>query len=113
MTQINLLPPEIRRRRQARRQALLLAAGVLGIVLLLLVYYGIQAGRLSSANSGLARQKATNARLQAEVDQLSHFSQLQQDLANKKQLLGTLTANEVRSSTVLDDIATFTPDVLW
>jgi type IV pilus assembly protein PilN len=113
MAQINLLPPEIRRRRQARRQAVMLAAGVLGIVVLLLVFYGVQAGRLSAANSGLTRQRATNARLQAEVDQLSHFSQLQQQLANKKQLLVTLTQNEVRWSTVLADIATFIPDDVW
>jgi len=113
MRQINLLPPEIRRRREARRQAILLGIGVLGIVLVLLAVYAFQAGRLSSANSKLQAQRQTNADLQAEVAQLSRFEQLQQELSNKRSLLGSLTQNEVRWSTILADIATDIPEDVW
>jgi Tfp pilus assembly protein PilN len=113
MSQINLLPPEIRRRRQARQQAMLLAAGVGAIVLIMLLIYALQAGRLSSANKRLAEQQRTNETIQTQVNQLQQFATLEQELANKRQLLGSLTQNEVRWSGVLRDIATFIPSDVW
>jgi Tfp pilus assembly protein PilN len=110
---INLLPPEIVRRRQARRQAALLAAGVAALALVMLLVYVVQAGRLSTSNSKLAEQERTNAGIQAEINRLQQFAQQQQDLSNKRQLLVALTANEVRWSGVLRDIATFIPSDVW
>jgi Tfp pilus assembly protein PilN len=113
MRQINLLPPEVVRRRRARRLTTLLSIGVAGLVVLMLLIYVVEAARLSSANSQLARQQHTNATLQAKVDQLSSFARDQQTLANKRQILASLTQNEVRWSVILSDLATIIPQNVW
>lgn len=113
MRQINLLPPEVIRRRRARRITSMLGAGVIGLVVLMLLIFVLEAARLSSANSKLAQQERTNAQLQAQVDQLSRFAQDQQTLATKRQLLASLTQNEVRWSVILSDVATVIPQNVW
>ncbi|MCA1834181.1 MAG: PilN domain-containing protein [Actinomycetota bacterium] len=113
MRQINLLPREIVERRRARQVTLVMAAGVGGLVALLLIVTILQAGRLSGANARLERQNAENRNLQAQVNQLSRFAELQRELANKQQLLGALTTSEVRWSVILSDVATVIPADVW
>jgi Tfp pilus assembly protein PilN len=113
MRQINLLPREILERRRTRQMTLILAAGIGGLIALLLLITIIQASRLSGARSRLERRQAENRKLQAQVAQLSRFSDLQKQLANKQDLLSALTTDEIRWSVILSDIATVIPADVW
>ncbi|HJR19611.1 MAG TPA: PilN domain-containing protein, partial [Actinomycetota bacterium] len=53
------------------------------------------------------------SRLQRQVTQLQGFAQLQQTLRTKEQLLGQLTAGEVRWSLLLNNISLVIPSDVW
>lgn len=113
MRQINLLPSDIAERRRARQITLMLGAAGLALVAVLVLVFIIQAARLSGERGNLAEQERTNDRLQRQVTQLQGFAQLQTTLRTKEQLLGQLTANEVRWSLLLNNISLVIPSDVW
>lgn len=113
MRRVNLLPREIIERRRTRQVTLVLAASLGGLAALLLLVTIVEAGRLSNARGRLDHQGTVNRNLQAQVTQLSRFADLQQELVNKQQLLTALTANEIRWSMILSDVATVIPADVW
>ena len=113
MRQINLLPSDIAERRRARQITTLLVAGGLVLVAILALVFVVQAARLSGTRGDLEAQERTNARLQRQVTQLQGFAELQTTLRTKEQLLGQLTANEVRWSLILNNISLVIPSDVW
>jgi Tfp pilus assembly protein PilN len=113
MRQINLLPSDIAERRRARQITLLLAAGVAAVVAVLALFYVVTAARLSGERDELQAQERANTRLERQVRQLQSFAQLQLTLRTKEQLLGQLTANEVRWSLLLNNISLVIPSDVW
>jgi len=113
MRQINLLPPEILERRRARQITSLLALGGLALVAILVLIFIVQAARLGGERGKLDDIKASNARLQRRVNQLASFSDLQNQVRTKEQLLGQLTTNEVRWSLLLNNISLVIPSDVW
>lgn len=113
MRQINLLPSDIAERRRARQITLMLGAAGLALVAVLVLVFIIQAARLSGERGNLAEQERTNDRLQRQVTQLQGFAQLQTTLRTKEQLLGQLTANEIRWSLLLNNISLVIPSDVW
>lgn len=110
---INLLPPEILERQRARRRTMAVVA--LGLVVLLLLggFYVLQLMRIQNLEDDLAAQQAVNRDLQAQIDELRDVAQLQQQLADSRELLGDLLANQVYWSGVLRDIALVIPGETW
>ena len=77
MSQVNLLPPSFAHvRRRNSRRSLILGAGV-AVLVLLLGYWFLQSQKLSDVNEQVAAQNATNTQIQAQIDQLQQFQQLQ------------------------------------
>lgn len=113
MRQINLLPSQIAERRRARQITVLLGAAGLVLVALLALIFVVQAARLSGERGKLDAQERSNRTLQRRVTQLQGFAQLQQTLRTKEQLLGQLTANEVRWSLLLNNISLVIPSDVW
>ena len=113
MRQINLLPPVIAERRRARQITLMLGAAGLALVAVLALVFIVQAARLSGERGNLTEQREANSRLQRRVTQLQGFAQLQTTLRTKEQLLGQLTANEVRWSLLLNNISLVIPSDVW
>jgi Tfp pilus assembly protein PilN len=113
MRQINLLPPEIAARRRARQVTALLALGGVALLALLALVYGVQAARLAGERSRLEAARRQTASLERQVAQLRSFADLQQTLRTKEQLLGRLTANEVRWSVILADVSLQIPAEVW
>jgi Tfp pilus assembly protein PilN len=109
MTQVNLLPPELRAREATRRQTSLVV--LVGLVVLGLIgaFYFLQVMSLSHAQDDLAAQEAVNAQLQAQVRDLQQFAELQNQLAAKQQLLATVFTDEVSWSGVLVDVSRIIP----
>jgi len=110
VSQVNLLPPEIRQQERTRRLTLIvIGAGVVALALIGLFYF-VQTMRLAGAEDELAVQQATNELLQQQIAELQPYSDLQTQLQAQKQLLATVYANEVAWSGVLLDISRIIPD---
>ncbi len=110
MSQVNLLPPELREKQVSRRLTTL-AAGLGAVVIaLIVVFYFFQTMRLSDAQDELAQQKQANDQLQSQIGELQPFADLQAELATKQQLVDTLYLNEVSWASVLLDVSRVIPD---
>ena len=113
MSQVNLLPPELRQRQASRRLASLLIAAGLGVLALIGVFYFMQTQKLSDAQSELEAQLATNAELAAEIESLSQYDALQAELVAKEALVESLYVNEVSWSSALLDVSRVIPDAQY
>lgn len=113
MSQVNLLPPELRQRLAIRRTTSLVVAVALGVLALIGVFYFLQLQRLADAEDELAAQQDRNAELQSEIAGLQQFAALQAELAAKQELLSTIFVNEVSWSGALLDVSRVIPDASY
>jgi Tfp pilus assembly protein PilN len=113
VSQVNLLPPELRQRLAIRRATSLVVAAALGALALIGVFYFLQIQRLASAQDDLDEQQARNAELQSQIEGLQQFADLQAELAAKQQLLSTIFVNEVSWSSALLDVSRVIPDASY
>jgi len=113
VSQVNLLPPELRQRLAIRRTTSLVVAVALGVLALIGVFYFLQLQRLADAEDELAAQQDRNAELQSEIDGLQQFAALQAELAAKQELLSTIFVNEVSWSGALLDVSRVIPDASY
>jgi len=110
VSQVNLLPPEIRQRQAVRRKTSLAVAAGLGVLALVGAFYFLQTQRLAAAEDDLAQQEDVNAQLQTQIAELQPFADLQAELAAKEELVAVLFLNEVSWSSALLDISRVIPD---
>lgn len=113
MSQVNLLPPELRQRRAARRATSIVVLVGLVMVALIGVFYFLQMQRLSGAQDDLDLQQARNAELEGQIAGLQEFANLQAELEAKQQLLATIYVNEVSWSSALLDVSRVIPDASY
>lgn len=113
MSQINLLPPELRQEQAIRHNTSFVIAIGLAVLVLIGLFYVFQVQRLSMTRSDLADQQEGNAQLRSQVDALSQFADLQAELAAKEQLLATIFVNEVSWSSALLDVSRVIPDASY
>jgi Tfp pilus assembly protein PilN len=110
VSQVNLLPPELRQRQAVRRTTTLVAALGAAVIALIVVFFFFQNMRLSSAKDELAEQQQTNEQLGSQIAELQPFADLQAELAAKQRLVDTLYMNEVSWASVLLDVSRVIPD---
>jgi Tfp pilus assembly protein PilN len=113
MTQVNLLPPEVRERHKIRRQVGLVAVAGVAVLGLLVLLFLVQSRRLSSAQHDLEAQQGRNAALQGQISQLQQFAQLKQQLADREALVASLFQQQILWSSVLTDISDVIPSQMW
>lgn len=110
---INLLPPEIRQRQRTRRQtAAVVAAGVVILAGIAALYF-LQMLRLTGVRNDLEEQQAQNAALQAEINDLRRFDELQREVEASRQMLTGLMSNEILWSGILRDVSLIIPSDVW
>jgi Tfp pilus assembly protein PilN len=109
MTQVNLLPVEIRSEQRTRRITIMVLAGAAAAVMLLVFVFVLQSAKLRSANQALAQQAAVNAGLTTQITKLQPFQTLKQKLADRQALVAQLLQGEVLWSGALQDLANVTP----
>ena len=110
MSQVNLLPPEIRQGQAVRRRTTMIVVAGVGLIVLIGFFYFLQLGRLSDAQDDLAAQQARNDEIRGEIAQLQPFADLEQTLADRQALVAELYLNEVSWSAALLDISRVIPD---
>ena len=109
MSQVNLLPPEIRQRAQTRKLTLMvIAAGVL-VLVLVGFFFVVQSASLARVNDEIDRQEARNADVSEQIEGLKEFAALQTEAQAKQALLQTAFANEVSFSGILLDLSRVIP----
>ena len=113
MSQVNLLPPELRERQAIRRTTSLVVAAGLAALALIGIFYVFQVQRLSQVQSDLEAQQSANARLVSRIASLREFAALQAELAAKEALIDVIFVNEVSWSSALLDVSRVIPDASY
>ena len=113
MSQVNLLPPELRERQAIRRTTSLVVAAGLAALALIGIFYFFQLQRLSQVQSDLEAQQSRNAQLESEIVSLQEFAALQAELASKEALVAQIFVNEVSWSSALLDVSRVIPDTSY
>lgn len=113
MSQINLLPPELRQRQAIRRNTSFVVAVGLAALALIGLFYFFQLQRQSQAQSDLAEQQVRNSKLESQIAALQQFADLQAELAAKEHLVATIFVNEVSWSSALLDVSRVIPDASY
>lgn len=110
MSQVNLLPPELRERQAVRRRTALVGAIGGAVVLLILALFVFQNVRLSAVEDDLAAQDQANSALQMQIQQLQPYAELEATLAEKQALVDALYLNEVSWADMLQSVSLAIPD---
>jgi Tfp pilus assembly protein PilN len=109
VSQVNLLPPELRQRQATRKTtsiAIMAGAAALGVVIL---FSFMKSHELASKQEALAQQQQANQHVQQQIGELQKFGDLRSELETKQQLLSSVFANEVSWSGILLDVARAIP----
>jgi Tfp pilus assembly protein PilN len=109
VSQVNLLPPELRARQKVKQLTTLIIGAGAAIIVLLLAFWFLQGQKLAGVNDDIAAQNLTNSGLQTQIDQLQEFAQLQADAAAQQALLATAYTGEVSFSQMLMDLSRTIP----
>jgi Tfp pilus assembly protein PilN len=113
VSEVNLLPPELRERQAIRRTTSLVVAAGLAALALIGIFYFFQVQRLSQVQSDLEAQQSRNAQLESEIASLQEFAALQAELASKEVLVAEIFVNEVSWSSALLDVSRVIPDASY
>jgi Tfp pilus assembly protein PilN len=109
VSQVNLLPPELRERQATRRTTSLAAFAGVAVLALVVLFSFMKSAELSRKQDELTAQQAVNARVQAQIAELQQYGQLQSALQSKQQLISQVFADEISWSGVLLDISRVIP----
>jgi Tfp pilus assembly protein PilN len=89
-----------------------IAAGVVVLAGVGALYF-LQQLRLVAVRGDLKDQQATNAGIQAQINDLRRFDELMREVEASRNMLSTLLANEILWSTVLRDVSLVIPSDVW
>ena len=109
MSQVNLLPPEIRQRAQTRKVTAMVAGAGVVVLVLIVFFYFLQAGNLTRVNGDIQTQQGINADIQSNITKLQPFADLKTKADSDQKVLATVYAGEVSFSGVLMDLSRVIP----
>ncbi len=109
MSQVNLLPPELRARQRTKQLTTLIVGAGAVVIVLLLGFWFLQSQKLAGVNEDIAAQNLTNSELQSQIGELQEFQALQEQAAAQQALLTTAFSGEVSFSQMLMDLSRTIP----
>lgn len=113
MKRIELLPPRYAERRRQRQ--LVSGVMVVGVVLVLLLigWWFLLESQISDKRDELAEVQAQNAQLQAQIDELQRFADLQAEVETKQAALVTVMTGDVDWPRLMTELAMVVPGEAW
>jgi Tfp pilus assembly protein PilN len=113
MRRIDLMPASYAERRKQRRAVGMVAVAGLVIVVVLLAWWVFLGTQISAEEERLAEVQASNAELQAQIDELARFARLEQEVQQRQAALQTAMTGDVDWPAVLTEIAMVVPGEVW
>jgi len=113
MRRVDLLPARYEARRRERRSLALVAAAAAGALLLMLVWLLSVMSAISNEEERLSAAQARNAALQAQIDELARFAQLDAEVRGKRAALETVMTGDIRWPALLTELAMVIPGEVW
>jgi Tfp pilus assembly protein PilN len=113
MTQVNLLPTDVRQRLKTRQLTVVVGMVSAIVVAGLLAFFVLQSHKLASANSDLSAAQSQNQQLQAKVNSLMRFQVLADTRDAQKTTVQTAKAGTVEFSGVMHDLSMVTPSTVY
>ncbi len=113
MRRIDLMPASYAERRKQRRAVGMVAVAGLVIVVVLLAWWVFLGTQISAEEERLAEVQATNAELQAQIDELARFARLEQEVQQRQAALQSAMGGDVDWPAVLTEIAMVVPGEVW
>ncbi|MEX0992079.1 MAG: hypothetical protein WD004_07390 [Actinomycetota bacterium] len=110
MSQVNLLPPEVRQKIKLRRLTIGIGLAGSGVIALLILFWVAQGVTLQRVERETTAQEATNAELTTQVNDLQVYQDLEDQLTSRDTLVASALENEVSWSSVLRDVQLIIPD---
>jgi len=107
---ISVLPVEVAAVRTQRRQMVGAIAGVGGLALVLLLIWLARQSQVSDEKDKAAKAEQENASLQQQVNALQSVTALDTQLAQRRQLVTSVLADDVAWTRLLQEIATVMPN---
>jgi Tfp pilus assembly protein PilN len=113
MRRIELLPQaHLEQRRQRRVTAGVVIAGLVALTMLI-GYWLVLGMQIADERNELAQVTARNQQLQAEIDELQRFADMEAELEAKEASLATVTKGDVDWPGLLTEIAMVLPGEVW
>jgi Tfp pilus assembly protein PilN len=91
----------------------MVAVAGLVIVVVLLAWWVFLGTQISAEEERLAEVQASNAELQAQIDELARFARLEQEVQQRQAALQTAMTGDVDWPAVLTEIAMVVPGEVW
>lgn len=113
MTQVNLLPGDVKQRLKTRQLTVLVGMVSAIVIAGLLAFFVLQSHKLASANSALTAANTENQQLQAKVTSLSRFQQLADSKDAQAQTVQTAKAGTVEFSGLMHDLSMVIPSTVY
>lgn len=113
MRRIDLMPASYAERRKQRRAVGLVALGGLVLLVALLAWWVILGTQISAERERLAEVQARNNELQAQIDELARFAELEREVQERQIALQTAMAGDVDWPALLTEVAMVVPGEIW
>jgi Tfp pilus assembly protein PilN len=109
MSQVNLLPHDVLEGQRYRRLTLTVIAAGAVVLAVIFALFLLQVGKLGSVNDDITNAQANNAALQAEIDNLQKYEDLQVQAQEAEGQLTAAYSGEVSFSGMLMDLSRVIP----
>ena len=109
MRRIDLMPASYAERRKQRRAVGLVAVAGLVLLVALLAWWVVLGTQISGERERLAEVQARNAELQASIDELARFAELEREVQQRQIALQTAMAGDVDWPALLTEVAMVVP----
>ena len=113
MTEVNLLPAEVKNRQRKRRVTTAAVGGVCAVIVILLAVFVLQSSRLGEVNQQLAAEQLIIGGLRGKVAQLTKFEALSQSVATRQVIVDQLLHEQILWSDALIDLSSAMPAGVW